>query len=470
MLFTSLVFLVLFLPVLLLLYYIFPKSARNGLLLFFSLLFYAWGGVSYSLILLASIGINYLIVGSLARSQMRKKNWLYLGLIFNLSLLVGFKYLGFLLTQLNQLLSQTGTENFIFPIPHILLPLGISFFSFQQMSLLWDVYRGAPNNQLRFADTALYIGFFPQLIAGPIVRYNDIIDQIHRREESWALFESGVKRFVLGLFRKVVIANGCASLADVIMDQNTANLSTSVAWLGLLAYAFQIYFDFSGYSDMAIGLGRMFGFRILENFNFPYVATSIRDFWHRWHISLSSWFRDYVYIPLGGNQKGKARTYLNLLLVFLLTGFWHGASWSFVVWGLFHGLFLALERLGLGKWLQKIPVLFRWSYTMAVVLAAWVFFRIESLDDALLYLERLVVANPAVNTAFYHMLDRQKIVVLLLALVSCGGLPQYLLQQSALLPTTLKNWSTALLVLLAFIYALMLINAGSYNPFIYFRF
>jgi len=470
MLFTSLVFLFVFLPVLLFLYYIAPVKIRNSILILFSLLFYAWGGVSYTIILLASIGINYIFVNRLNTARKHKKSWLYAGLIFNISLLVAFKYLRFFFEQYNLWLEWKGDSIAGIALPEYLLPLGISFFTFQQMSLLWDVYRKKNQIQLRLADTALYISFFPQLIAGPIVRYNDIIDQINDRHSTASLFESGVYRFVLGLFRKVVIANGCAAITDGIIDQNTSELTTSVAWLALVSYAFQIYFDFSGYSDMAIGLGRMFGFNIPENFNFPYLATSVRDFWHRWHISLTNWFRDYVYIPLGGNRKGNYRTYFNLLLVFLLTGFWHGASWSFVVWGLFHGLFLTIERLGFGNILQNLPVFFRWAYTMSVVLLAWVFFRVESLTDALAFIERLFVPNDNSEIGFIHVLDRQKIVVLLLAVIGCSRLPLLLFQKTVILPALFISWSKTLVMIVIFVYIVMSINAGSYNPFIYFRF
>ncbi len=470
MLFTSLVFLFLFLPVLLLLYYAFPKKGRNTLLLLFSFLFYAWGGVSYAFVLVASIGVNYGFVNRINRSDATRKTWLYIGLTFNLILLVAFKYLLFFLENYNLLVSWAGSASALMPLPKILLPLGISFFTFQQMSLLWDVYREKQPIPLRLSDTALYISFFPQLIAGPIVRYNDIIQQIDHRRESPELFESGVKRFVLGLFRKVVIANGCAVMADNIMNRNTTDLSSPVAWLGLIAYAFQIYFDFSGYSDMAIGLGRMFGFRILENFNFPYIANSMQDFWRRWHISLSTWFRDYVYIPLGGNRKGSYRTYFNLLLVFLLTGFWHGASWNFMIWGLFHGLFLLFERAGFAGLLRKMPYVLRWGYSMTIVLISWVFFRIESLPAALSYVERLFVPAAEPQLLLIQQLDRERILILLLAILGSSPLPQLIYSYFADGRKLALSWVQAILMIIALLYSVMQVNAGSYNPFIYFRF
>jgi len=302
------------------------------------------------------------------------------------------------------------------------LPLAISFFTFQQMSLLWDVFRDPETKKPKFLNTALYISFFPQLIAGPIVRYNDIIYQIRNRVESVELFSSGIRRFILGLFKKIVFANTCAAIADSIMNNNVADISTSLAWLGIIAYAFQIYFDFSGYSDMAIGLGRMFGFKILENFNFPYISKSIKEFWRRWHISLSSWFRDYVYIPIGGNRIGVSRTYFNLLIVFLLTGFWHGATWSFVFWGVFHGLFLIIERLGFDKLLNKLPGVFSWAYTMLVVLIGWVFFRIENISDSFLYVGKLFGVGDKGTLNSIDFLNNERIVILILAAISSSTL------------------------------------------------
>jgi len=314
MLFSSMVFIFVFLPAILLAYYLAPKKIRNLLLLIFSIVFYAWGGISYTLVLIISILFNYLFVSQLAKEKSHKRRWLAIGLTFNISLLFVFKYLDFFIDNFNEIGIFFIHDFKLLPDANIVLPLGISFFTFQQMSLLWDVYRNPDAKKLRFINTALYISLFPQLIAGPIVRYNDIIDQIRSRVETLKLINSGVQRFILGLFKKIVFANTCGSIADSIMDNDISDISTPLAWLGIISYAFQIYFDFSGYSDMAIGLGRMFGFRILENFNFPYISRSIKEFWRRWHISLSSWFRDYVYFPLGGNRKGPYRTYFNLLL------------------------------------------------------------------------------------------------------------------------------------------------------------
>ncbi|MCB0376237.1 MAG: MBOAT family protein, partial [Sinomicrobium sp.] len=369
-----------FLPTVLLLVLLSPRSWHNGLLLAASLVFYAWGGISFCLLLLGSILINYVIglgIGT-SRSTGRKKGWLVVGLVINLILLIIFKYTNFLLENLNLWLPPQSQIHFK-PIP---LPLGISFFTFQAISYLADVYQGRSEVQRKLPRLALFIALFPQLIAGPIVRYHDIAAQIRERRMSWGLFASGIERFIMGLSKKVLLANNFALVADEIFAVAPENLDTLSAWTGLLMYSLQIYFDFSGYSDMAIGLGRMFGFHIAENFNFPYIARSIREFWRRWHISLSQWFRDYLYIPLGGNRRGPGRTYLNLLIVFVLTGLWHGASWNFLIWGLFHGFFMVIERLGLERFLQKAGAVAGHLYALLVIMLSWVFFRSPNLPHA----------------------------------------------------------------------------------------
>ena len=474
MLFSSLIFLFGFLPVLLLVYYAAPAKAKNGILLLFSFLFYAWGGVSYSIILIFSVLANYLFVRQIARPDSGRKTWLRIGIVFNLLVLGLFKYLDFLIENIN-LLSNLATDTpVLIGSMGIVLPLGISFFTFQQMSMLWDVYRDKPGEKPRFGQTALYISFFPQLIAGPIVRYHDIIDQIRQRGETRSLFASGVRKFIIGLFKKIVIANTCAAIADSIFVQDIELISQGMAWLAIISYAFQIYFDFSGYSDMAIGLGRMFGFRILENFNFPYIASSIKDFWRRWHISLSTWFRDYLYIPLGGNRRGSGRTYVNLFIVFFLTGLWHGATWSFVFWGLFHGSFLVLERLGFEKILQRLPSPIGWAYTMLVVLIGWVFFRIEAFGDAVDFLGKMFGLGTEGKGLMLHYLDLERVLVLALAVISSS---KFFVFGKSLWekwkPGKLEATGIALadlVFLLMLLYSVMIINSGSYNPFIYFRF
>lgn len=466
MLFSSLVFLFYFLPAILLTYYLSPKKWRNYILLIFSILFYAWGSVSYSFVLLISMVLNYVFARRISVSKSRKR-WLTIGVIFNIALLFSFKYLVFVIENINSFYDFFVDDVVLIKPLKILLPLGISFYTFQQMSMLWDIYRNSEKTKVKFLETALYISFFPQLIAGPIVRYNDIINQIRVRKESISLMNSGIERFIIGLFKKVVIANACGLLVDTILKNDIQTLSTSTAWLGIIAYAFQIYFDFSGYSDMAIGLGRMFGFEILENFNFPYISKSIREFWRRWHISLSSWFRDYVYIPLGGSKVSVKKTYRNLMIVFLLTGFWHGATWSFVFWGAFHGFFIVLERLGFGKFLEKIPGLFSWGYTMLVVLVGWVFFRIEDFSEAIDFVGKLFGIGGGGDLAAISFLNNENVFILFLAtLLSSSLLNKVKIVKQRNLFVFFKNIGLVLM----FLYAIMAINYGSYNPFIYFRF
>lgn len=473
MLFSSLTFLFVFLPLLLLVYFIAPSKFRNQILLFFSLIFYSWGGVSYTVILILSIVINYLFSRQIESSSGYKKRWLYFGLSFNILVIIIFKYLDFILQNLNWVNEVVLNSSSQIPLQHIVLPLGISFFTFQQMSLLWDIYRDPETPKVNLVNTALYISLFPQLIAGPIVRYHDIIDQIENRTVRIELFKSGIQRFILGLFKKIIIANSCGALADLIIDSPINTINTPVAWLGIIAYSFQIYFDFSGYSDMAIGLGRMFGFRILENFNLPYISKNIKEFWRRWHISLSTWFRDYVYIPIGGNRLGIKRTYLNLVLVFLLTGFWHGATWSFVVWGLFHGLFLVIEKLGLERVLTKLPNPISWAYTMLVVTFGWVLFRIEELPDAIIYMKKLIGFGVNSNVHLISFIDRERILILVLA--SLASSPFFIWIQNSISKHKLANSSflsiaTDIGYVALFLISVVYINSGSYNPFIYFRF
>jgi len=341
--FSSVTFVFYFLPLVLVAYLLLP--ARNIVLLFASLVFYAWGETYFIAVLMVSIGLNYLFGILIEKSydEKRRTTALFLGLGADLGLLCLFKYLNFIADNLNVFLSTGGYAPI--EIHHIHLPLGISFFTFQAMSYLVDVYRRTVPAERNIFNLGLYIAMFPQLVAGPIVRFNQIADQLHKRSVTTDAFSLGVRRFVVGLGQKMLIANILAVPADAIFAVPSEGLTPAIAWLGVVAYTLQIYFDFAGYSNMAIGLGHMFGFTLPENFNYPYIAQSITEFWRRWHISLSRWFRDYLYIPLGGNRKGSYRTYANLFVVFFLCGLWHGASWNFVVWGLFHGFFLVVERV-----------------------------------------------------------------------------------------------------------------------------
>ena len=342
MLFSSPIFLFSFLPITLFVYYIFlikTKRVKNYFLLLMSLIFYAWGEPKFIVMLIASIVINWffgILIDKNRENKKKSKLIIALMLLANLSILIVFKYLGFLVTNINVIFNQ----NLV--VPNIALPIGISFFTFQAISYVIDVYRKNGTVQKNILNVGLYLAFFPQLIAGPIVRYETVAEQINYRKENFDDFSNGVYRFIFGLSKKVLISNQMAIIADVAFDNSPS--SVLFAWLGAIAYALQIYFDFSGYSDMAIGLGAMFGFKFDENFNYPYIAKSITDFWHRWHISLSTWFRDYVYIPLGGSRCKRSRAFLNIFIVWLLTGIWHGASWNFILWGLYFFVFLIIEK------------------------------------------------------------------------------------------------------------------------------
>lgn len=471
MLFSSLVFLFYFLPILIGVYFLAPRKGKNAVLILFSILFHAWGGISYTLLLLGSVLVNFIVAKQISKQKITKKKWLIVGIIFNTLLLVGFKYVMFFIENLNGILGFVSSDFVPFDGFKIILPLGISFFTFQQMSMLWDIHRMESPHKVTFGQTILYVIFFPQLIAGPIVRYNDIIDQIKERKENIDLFYSGVKRFILGLFKKVIIANGCAIIIDSLLKEDIAVLAPSALWLGIIAYTFQIFFDFSGYSDMAIGLGRMFGFDILENFNFPYVARSMQDFWRRWHISLSTWFRDYVYIPLGGSKQGLGRTYANLFIVFLLTGFWHGATWSFIFWGVFHGFFLILERLFLGNLLKKIPVFFGWVYMILVVVIGWVYFRVEDFGEATQYLQGMFGLTQGTIKGIYY-LNEERIFVLILAIIFSIPWKKVLNSSTKISGSTAIVFELAYVLFLfaAFIYSVIYLSSDSYNPFIYFNF
>ena len=456
MIFSSAEFLFLFLPCTLLLYYIpFFRSLRyrNTLLLLVSLFFYAWGEPVYVLLLMLSILVNWLLGGQVGADKPRRRAALIGAVAFNLSGLFVFKYLGFVCENL-------GLLGLPVPAVQLALPIGISFYTFQAMSYVVDVYRGKSPAQRSVLDVGLYVAFFPQLIAGPIVRYETVALEIHNRVSSWADFCGGVPRLIVGLGKKCILANSMALVADGAF--NTYAPSAPMAWLGALAYALQIYFDFSGYSDMAIGMGRMFGFHFLENFNRPYLAVSITDFWRRWHISLSTWFRDYVYIPLGGNRTGPGRHLFNLFVVWMLTGIWHGANWTFVLWGLGYFLLLMAEKYGHAD--RHLGVLRR-PYTLLCVLLLWVLFRAENLGHAGRYFAAMFAGDWSGCGDFLYYFSNMK-VYLGAALLCC--LPVDRLWRR--LPEGPRAWlesaGQAVLLLLVLTYVV----SSTYNPFIYFNF
>ncbi|NOZ46698.1 MAG: MBOAT family protein [Chlorobi bacterium] len=479
MVFSSLIFIYGFLPIVLAGYYLTPKKFRNTFLFISSLIFFAWGGIFYSLILLFSLVLNYFIGLGIAKKS-KKRFYLILGVTINLLILSIFKYAGFLIET-----SNAALKIFTFSplkVPKILLPIGISFYTFQAISYLIDVYREDTLVQKKFINIGLFISLFPQLIAGPIVRYHDIAEQIIHRKSTINKFSEGVIRFVLGLGKKVLIANNMAIIADHVFSLSNDRLTISSAWIGIIAYSFQIYYDFSGYSDMAIGLGKMFGFDILENFNFPYIAKSIREFWRRWHISLSNWFRDYLYIPLGGNKVNKYRTYINLLIVFFITGLWHGASWNFVVWGLLHGFLMIIERLGFERILKKLPGIIQNTYALFFTIMAWVLFRANNFEHAFYYYKSLFNFNShkMMDIKLIFELNNESFLFFVIAILGAFGFFPYLSKKIEYVTNKFEfSESTIILnkgILKILFVAIVLILCSaylvnnSYNPFIYFRF
>ncbi len=465
MLFSSLSFLYYFLPCVLIIYFLAPKKLKNSVLLLSSLFFYAWGEPKYVLLMLLAILCGYLFALLIERYRGRRLSRLFLILSVSLSaaILGFFKYADFFIQNFN---AVTGLS---LPLLKIALPIGISFYTFQLISYTVDVYRGVPA-QRSFIDLAAYISLFPQLIAGPIVRYSQIAEQLSSRRHSLDKAALGIRRFILGLGKKVLIANAMGQLCQIFSASQ--DKSVLFFWLYAIANMLHIYFDFSGYSDMAIGLGKLFGFDFPENFNYPYISRSVTEFWRRWHISLGSWFRDYVYIPMGGNRVSKPRWLLNILVVWLLTGFWHGAAWNFIVWGLFFAVFLILEKLWLLKRLEKAPVLGQ-VYVLFTVMLSFIIFSAENMGQALSSLSSLFGAGglPLLSAEFLYYL-KSYAVLLLIAVVGATPLPRLLLQRLGIRPggEKLRNLLEvpALLLILALSTAYLV--DGSFNPFLYFRF
>lgn len=470
MVFSSSIFLFFFLPLVLGAYFLSPSKLRNFILLLFSLLFYSWGEDIIVAVMIGSAVIDYSC--GLLMASGRRKSGLLISILANVGLLGFFKYFNFTFDNLYALAELLGTDpTKLIELPEIALPIGISFYTFQTMSYSIDVYRGNVQANRNFIDFACYVTMFPQLVAGPIVRYIDVHHQLQNKNISASNFRVGIERFVVGLAKKVLIANTFAAIADDVFAQNFSDLSTPYAWFGIFAYTVQIYFDFSGYSDMAIGLGKMFGFDFPENFNYPYIARSIKEFWRRWHISLSSWFRDYLYISLGGNRNGSNRTYVNLFIVFFVTGLWHGASWNFVVWGLYHGIFIVIERGGFENILAKLSKPIQHFYTLMVVMIGWVFFRAETLTDAVDFLQVMFIpqaGTDALNSylSYFHFGVRPLIM-------SCAAvifaIPFYKLLNDQLRLEE-RFWLRIGLLFLLFATSVVFVVSGSYNPFIYFRF
>jgi len=472
MVFSSSLFLLYFLPVFLLFYYFADVRYKNYVALAASLFFYAWGAPTFIFIVIASIIADFYAVNVMHRSTGRKKKWwVAFSVALNIGMLLYFKYANFFVDNINELISALGHQPVAWT--KVALPIGISFFSFQKMTYAVDVYRKVHAPLKKVSDFALYILMFPQLIAGPIVRFNEVADQLEDRCDNENVDNrlTGFFRFALGLGKKVLIANVLGEYADSVFALNPDNMTTATAWMGVLAYAFQIYYDFAGYSDMAIGLGRMIGFDFLENFNNPYISQNISEFWRRWHISLGRWMRDYLYIPLGGNRVSVRRLYFNLWLVFIISGFWHGAAWNFVVWGAFHGFFLVADRLFLLKFYKAIGKYPSVIITFIITLVGWVLFRSESLAYALHFTERMFdfTMGPAV-----YISRKVWIILIIGALFGFWALFGNIEKWQGKLfgkKQSLRTLSImTILSLLLFILSLAAITSSGFNPFIYFRF
>ncbi len=453
MLFSSLTFLLAFLPITVILYFSFNnRTYRNVILLITSLFFYAWGEPKTIFLMILTIIVNYFLA---IQVEKNKKTYLYVSILFNIGLLFFFKYFNFFIKDV--LFIKNSTIN-------IVLPIGISFYIFQIMSYVIDVHRKKVKAQKNIIYLGAYVSMFPQLIAGPIVRYETIASELIERKETFEDFSNGLRRFITGLSKKIIIANNMAIIADKIF-WDIKDLSTPIAWLGAIAYSLQIYYDFSGYSDMAIGLGKMFGFNFDENFNYPYIAKTVTDFWRRWHISLSSWFKDYVYIPLGGSRVSLKRSIINLLIVWSLTGLWHGASYNFIVWGLFYGIILILEKYILNKFLSKFPITHR-ILTLITIIVGWVIFNTYDLNHTLYYLSNMFVYN---GTISLNMLNNLGILYLwpyfILAILGSTPIIKLLLDK---LNKIGFLYDLYLLLILGICFMFLINN--SYNPFIYFRF
>lgn len=473
MVFSSSLFLLYFFPAFLVIYLVLPVKLKNIFILLASIIFYAWGAPDFIVFVLASIVIDFYIVKWLSVSKGKKKLILTsISIFINIGLLAYFKYANFFIENLDQLLITLGLNAVHWT--KVALPIGISFFTFQKITYTIDVYRNIHAPLKKVTDYAMYILMFPQLIAGPIVRYNEIADQIEDRSrfETTDNRLTGFFRFVIGLSKKVLIANVLGEQVDFIFSLSEDALTTPVAWIGILAYAFQIYYDFSGYSDMAIGIGRMIGFKYPENFNNPYISQSISEFWRRWHITLGAFMKNYLYIPLGGNKVSKERMYFNLWLVFVISGLWHGAAWTFVLWGVYHGLFLILDRLFLLKfyrWIGKLPSII---ITFVITLIGWVLFRAETMTQAIFYIKKMFTGD--FRTLDYFP-DNKFYVIIILAFVFAfmAVFNKNEKWQEKILSPLQSNWKIVIMTIWAilfFIICLGYITSSGFNPFIYFRF
>lgn len=474
MVFSSIIFLLYFLPIFLVIYFIFPNRWKNEVALAGSCFFYAWGAPEFFFVVLTSLILDFYLVHLFSNSQGKLRKRLFMvAVILNVLMLLLAKYLNFFVGNINELLNVFSGNTFAWK--NILLPIGVSFITFQKLSYIIDCYRSKDQPLERLRDYMLYILLFPQLIAGPIVRFNEVASQLIDRTQNDNIDNklSGLFRFVIGLSKKVLIANVLGGVVDEIFSLPPAELNTGIAWIGIIAYSFQIYFDFSGYSDMAIGIARMLGFHFPENFNFPYISQNITEFWRRWHITLSNWMRDYLYIPLGGNRVSTSRLYFNLSAVFLISGFWHGAAWSFIFWGGFHGLFLILDRLFLLKFLERVGKIPATVITYVIVLIGWVFFRSETIYGAFQYCYRLLIFDFEAMGVFIP--NKFYVYFLIAGILSFSGMVSKVeLNASSWYKNVNQSigWIMikSIVSVLLFWWCLIEIFGSEFNPFIYFKF
>ena len=461
MVFSSIIFMFTFLPIILVTYYLSPRKLKNFILLLGSLVFYAWGEPIYIILMILTIVINYVLALLIKNQKGRRKKCIFiLTLVLNVGMLGFFKYYDFIVGNINSIFSLNIQYN------NLSLPIGISFYTY-----IVDVYLNKVKVQKNIISFATYISMFLQLVAGPIVKYTDINDKLEKRKESIDEFGYGIERFIAGLGKKVLLANNIGYLWSVISVLDINNISVATSWIGIAAYTFQIYFDFSGYSDMAIGLGHMFGFTFKENFKYPYISKSVTEFWRRWHISLSTWFKEYVYIPLGGNREGIKKQCRNLMIVWTLTGLWHGASYNFIIWGMYYGVILIIEKFIIGRYIKNLPTIFRRIYTLVIVMVGWVFFGMNTLYEALNYLKVMffISGNTIIdNTALYYL--STNIILFIILIIASTPMPAYIVKKvksyNSITCYTMIGAVNILILIIATAYLL----SSTYNPFIYFRF
>ena len=469
MVFSSLTFMFIFLPIVLTVYYISPKQLKNLFILISGLIFYAWGEPLYVLVMIASTLIDYtagLLIHKFDSNKAVRTVCLIVSLLMNLGLLGVFKYGGFVLENIDAIFGTT----FYDPAHVLPLPIGISFFTFQSMSYTIDMYKRKIKVQKNPISFAAFVTLFPQIVAGPIVRYDDIAAELDNRTVDLDCLYEGITRFITGVGKKVLIANNIGLLWDTVKVIDTGELSVLTAWIGIIAYTFQIYFDFSGYSDMAIGLGKMMGFNFPQNFDYPYQSKSISEFWRRWHITLGAWFKSYVYFPLGGSRKGMKRTVFNLAVVWLLTGIWHGASWNYILWGVLYGVVIILEKLFLGKWLEKIPSFFSWFYTMFLVVLGWVLFTTKDLSTAFGYIGSMFGGTGVLadDQGLYLLMNYG--LMLVISAFACTNLFNKLIDWAKTRVPLIINYSTPILKFAILVLSTAYLADASYNPFLYFDF